>query len=78
VRPPQTYKEFLKAGVLFLSAPTLTFVGIFVLSLRYGLWPFAVVAVGIWALIMLATIVAVIFKVETARRRASDVRAERG
>jgi hypothetical protein len=68
MRPPQTYRDFLNAGVLFLSAPTLTFVSIVVLSLQHGAWPFAVAAVGIWALIMLVAIVAVIYRVETVRR----------
>ena len=68
LRPPQTYREFLKAGALSLSTPTLVFASLATLSARSGAWLFAGAVVGLWALIMLVAIVAVIYKVETSRR----------
>lgn len=68
LRPPQTYREFLKAGALSLSVPTMMFASLATLSARSGSGPFAIGVVGLWALGILATIVTAVFRVESLRR----------
>jgi hypothetical protein len=54
------------------------FASLAILSAQSGDWIFAGAVIGLWALVMLVAIGAVIYKVETARRRASDARTVRG
>jgi hypothetical protein len=68
LRPPQTYREFLKAGALSLSTPTLMFVGLAISLIQLGDYLLATAIVGLWALVMLIAIILVIYRVETSRQ----------
>jgi hypothetical protein len=68
MRPPHTYREFVRAGALFLSTPTIMFFSLTILLIEVGYDLLVAAVVGLWTLVLLAIIVTVIYRVETSRR----------